>query len=195
MDVQKFRTIDILAFTGHKCLYGPLGIGGFVNLGKITLQEYLVGGTGSNSLSLDMPDGEESRYESASCNIVAVGGLKAALDVLDREKAFAHEKELTDMLVEQLSRINGVKLYVPNAGECHIGMVSFALEDMKSDDVGMILDEDYQIAVRTGYHCAPFIHEYLKDEKYLGTVRASVGKFSTKEDIARLCEAVEEILG
>lgn len=194
VDVRENPAMDVVAFAGHKCLYGPFGIGGFINVSHTPFQEYLVGGTGSNSLSLDMPDGEETKYESASCNIVAVGGLHAALDVLDREACFAHEKELTDRLVEGLSAIDGVKLYIPSDREHHIGIVSFTLENMKSDDVGMILDEDYQIAVRTGYHCAPFIHEHLKDEKYLGTVRVSVGRFNTKEDVARLCEAVEEIV-
>lgn len=195
LDVRKNKDIDIVAFAGHKCLYGPFGVGGFMNPGRAALEEYLVGGTGSNSLSLDMPEGTESKYEPASCNIPAISGLNAALDFLEGKECFAWEKELTDLLVEELGQIDGVNLYVPACRGRHIGIVSFTLEHMKSEDVGMILDEDYGIAVRTGYHCAPFIHEHLRDERYLGTIRVGLGLFNTKDDVARLCEAVREIAG
>ena len=91
LDIRKQRDIDILAFAGHKSLYGPFGIGGFVNVSGVPLNEYIVGGTGSNSLNLDMPTGEETKFESASSNVVSVAGLKAALDTLDIKKVFQHE--------------------------------------------------------------------------------------------------------
>lgn len=192
-DVRKDMGVDIIAFAGHKSLYGPFGIGGFINLAQVPLKEFIVGGTGSDSLNLDMPQGSETRYESSSSNIVAIAGLKAALEVLDVKEVYEHEKQLTEYLVENLRDISHVTLFVPNDENRHIGIVSLGLEGYKSEDVGMILDEDYSIAVRTGYHCAPFIHRHLKDEVYLGTVRIGLSRFNSSEDVDKLVAALREL--
>lgn len=186
---------DIIAFTGHKTLYGPFGIGGFVNVSGIPLDVFISGGTGSDSLNLDMPDGKESRYESSSCNIVAVAGLNAALKDINPELCMKREKELSDYLIEKLSSIKEIKMYLPRNQMQHVGIVSFTVEGINSEDIGMILDEDFDIAVRTGYHCAPFIHKYLKDTGTLGTVRVGLGQFLTKEDIDQLVMAIIDIVG
>lgn len=183
--------VTFLAFAGHKSLYGPLGIGGFVTSGKIKLNEVLVGGTGSNSLVLDMPAASPERYEFASTNIVAVAGLSQALKEVDYSNLLKEDK-LIKRLIDGLSEIEDVVLYTPDAIK-HRNIVSFNLRNYKSEDLGMILDDDFGIAVRTGYHCAPFIHKWLKDDKYLGTVRVGVGKFNTDEDIDALLDAVREI--
>ena len=192
IDVRN-NNVDILAFAGHKTLYGPFGIGGFINVSGIELEEYVTGGTGSDSLNLDMPNGMEAKYEASSCNIIAVAGLNAALTDICAEKCMVHERELTDYLINELQGNPKIKLFLPGNREQHVGIVSFIYEDMNSDDVGMILDEDYDIAVRTGYHCAPYIHDYLKDKSTLGTVRVGLGQFSTKEDIDALVRALKEI--
>lgn len=186
--------VDLIAFAGHKTLYGPFGIGGFINVSGIPLDIFISGGTGSESLNLEMPSGKETRYESASCNIVAVAGLNAALKVIDPDACMAHEKEVGDYLIKKLSEIRSVKMYVPKDRESHVGIVSFVVDGYISEDVGMILDEDFDIAVRTGYHCAPFIHKYLKDENTLGTVRVGLGQFSVKEDIDKLAMGLKEII-
>ena len=67
------------------------------------------------------------------------------------------------------------------------------MKNYKSEDIGIILDEDFDIAVRTGYHCAPYVHKYLEDEKYLGTVRIGLGRFNTKEDIDQLVDAISKL--
>lgn len=192
-DARKNNGADIIAFAGHKSLYGPFGIGGFINITHVPLNEYIVGGTGSDSLNLEMPKGDEAKYESASSNIVAIAGLKAALDVLDVKEIYEHEKELTVYLLEKLKALPNVKVYVPQDANKHIGIVSFVVEGYKSDDVGMILDEDYNIAVRTGYHCAPHIHAHLKDGKYLGTVRVGMSRFTSKEELDRLVDALKDL--
>lgn len=212
---------DIIAFAGHKSLYGPFGIGGFANITGIKLKEYITGGTGSNSLNLDMPDDLESKYEPASHNIIAIAGLRAALkdlffkmlpqsiggavtkvtegadcyrqSVTMQSRIFQKEKALTDYLIDSLSKIKGIKLFLPSNRDKHIGIVSFVLKDFKSEDVGMILDEDFGIAVRTGYHCAPFIHEYLSDKDSLGTVRVSLGQFNIEADIDVLVKALKSL--
>ena len=184
---------DFIAFAGHKTLYGPVGIAGFIDVAGVELEEYIVGGTGSDSLNLSMPVTSPSKYESASPNVVAIAGLAAALDEL--EGNYLKEKELSDYLIEKLGQIEGIKLYLPkNIIDNHVGIVSFNLEGYKADDIGIILDEDYGIAVRTGYHCAPYVHEHLKDEKYLGTVRVGIGKFNKKEQVDELVNAVIEIM-
>lgn len=197
VDTRKIKA-DFIAFAGHKNLYGPLGIGGFVCNSDYRLSVVLTGGTGSDSLNTDMPQAGSGRYECASPNISAIGGLCAALK-WRREKnvdaaLYEQERMLTTYLVEGLEKIPGVHLYLPPLQQ-HIGVVSFNVEGYQSADVGIILDEDYDIAVRTGYHCAPYIHDILGDREYMGTIRASVGYFTTKEDIDRIIEAVGEIAG
>ncbi len=186
--------VDIVAFAGHKTLYGPFGIGGFINVSGVKLQDFIAGGTGSDSLNLDMPNHPEGKYEAASSNVVAIAGLNAALQEVDLDNGYKKEKELTDYLIDRLRTVKGVKLFLPNNLDRHIGIVSFVLPGMESGDVGTILDEDYDIAVRTGYHCAPYIHDYIGDKKNSGTVRVGIGQFNTKEDIKVLINAIQEII-
>ena len=186
--------IDIIAFAGHKTIYGPLGIGGFINISGIPLDVFISGGTGSDSLNLEMPDGKESKYESASCNIVAVAGLNAALKVIDPVFCMRWEKELSDYLIDQLYSMKKIKVYLPGNQKQHVGIVSFVVQGFSSEDIGTILDEDFDIAVRTGYHCAPFIHKYLRDTGNQGTVRVGLGQFSTMNDIDKLIAGLKEII-
>lgn len=192
-DIRRNKGADILAFAGHKSLYGPFGIGGFINISNVPLKEFIVGGTGSDSLNLEMPKDDEAKYECASSNIVSISGLLAAIEVLNVREIYEHEKDLTDYLVESLQELKHIKLYVPSNRERHIGIVSFAVDGYKSEDVGMILDEDYNIAVRTGYHCAPFVHSHLNDEKFLGTVRVGISQFTKKEELDKLLDALAEL--
>lgn len=185
--------VDLIAFAGHKTLYGPFGIGGFINVSGIDLEEFIAGGTGSDSLNLEMPSGKESKYEASSSNVVAIAGLNAALQDLNQEEYLRHESELTDYLVEKLSKIKGIKTFIPENSDEHVGIVSFTVAGMNSEDVGMILDEDFDIAVRTGYHCAPFIHKYLNDEVNLGTIRIGLGQFTTTSDLDYLVKALNEL--
>lgn len=195
LDVRaELMAVDLICFAGHKTLYGPFGIGGFINVSGIPLDTFITGGTGSDSLNLEMPLGNEARYEASSSNIVAIAGLNAALDNLDQKYSLEQEKKMTSYLITQLSSIRGVKMLLPSNLERHVGIVSMVVEGFSSDDIGMILDEDFDIAVRTGYHCAPFIHKYLKDEKYLGTVRVGLGQFNTKSEIDDLCNAITNVL-
>lgn len=104
VDVRTLKA-DIIAFAGHKTLYGPLGIGGFINVSNVPIEEYIVGGTGSDSLNLDMPQVGAAKYESASSNIIAIAGLNAALSEVNLESDYIKEKELTTYLIEKLQKI------------------------------------------------------------------------------------------
>ena len=126
---------DVIAFAGHKTLYGPFGIGGFINVGRIDLDVFISGGTGSDSLNLEMPNGNEAKYESASSNIVAIAGLNAALVELNQQKCIAKEKKLYEQLIEKISRIDGVKLYLPKESRKTVGILSFSLEGYTSEEL------------------------------------------------------------
>lgn len=191
---SKELDLDIIAFAGHKTLYGPLGIGGFINLTGADLSEVLAGGTGSDSLNLDMPQNGSLKYEMASSNIVAIAGLNAAIDELNIENIYEHEKELTKYLIDEMKKISEITLYLPEDINKQVGIVSFNLAGYSAEELGMILDEDFDIAVRTGYHCAPYIHKWLRDERELGTVRVGIGRYTNKEEIQDLIVAVNDIL-
>lgn len=159
------------------------------------INTFIAGGTGSDSLNVHMPDTGSLRYEPASPNVVAAAGLLAAVKELEEnniEAGFAHERELTEYMVRRLESIEGMRMYLPPA-QCHIGIAAFNLEGYKASEVGLLLDEDYGIEVRTGYHCTPLIHDYLDDKKYSGVIRASVGRFTTREEIDALACALKEI--
>lgn len=188
------KYIDFIAFAGHKNLYGPFGIGGFIDKKSVLLKEYLVGGTGSDSTNLNMPEKSPNRYESSSSNIVAIAGLNAALKKIDIENSYVKEKQLTEYAISKLQNIYGVILYIPEDRQRHIGIISFNIKGMKADDVGTILDQDYDIAVRTGFHCAPYVHNFIRDLEFSGTVRIGIGQFNTESDIDLLCEALEELI-
>lgn len=184
---------DIIAFAGHKTLYGPFGIGGFINIGGIDLDVFISGGTGSDSLNLEMPDGKETKFESASSNIVAIAGLNAALKDLKQQDHLAKEVSLQGQLIEKMSCIDGVKIFGVADRYKSVGIISFSMEGYTAEELGVILDEDFDIAVRTGYHCAPYIHKYLKDTDTLGTVRVGLSQFTTEKDIDLLIKALREI--
>lgn len=187
--------IDFYVFAGHKTPYGPFGIGGFfIRHGK-KLDSFIAGGTGSDSLNVHMPESGTGRYEPASPNVLAAAGLLAAIKNVDNaeiERRLALEKEHMRYIADRLGSLHNVKLYLPPEDR-HAGIAAFNVKGYKASDVGMILDADYDIAVRTGYHCAPLIHEYLDDKEYSGVVRASISMFTTVDEIDALVRAVGEI--
>ena len=186
--------LDCVVFAGHKTLYGPLGIGGFVKKGSLKIAPFLAGGTGSDSLNLDMPI--DGGLEPSSPNVVAIAGLSKALELLEGEKMgqlHQQEQDMTKKLLEGVCGIEGLHTYLPPL-EAHVGIVALNVEGFQASDVGMLLDEDYNIAVRTGYHCAPLIHELLDDKEFGGVVRVSVGRFTTEEDVEKLIMALKEIM-
>ena len=193
---QDMENIDFIAFAGHKTLYGPFGIGGFIDNSGIKLKHVIVGGTGSNSLELSMPGESPNRYESSSHNIVAIAGLNAALKEIDVNENYRYEAELTQYATERLMQIPNIKMYRSGLLDNYIGIISFNIRNagLSAEDVGNILDEEFGIAVRTGYHCAPYIHKMIGDTEYNGTIRVGLGKFNTKDDIDTLCDALENVV-
>lgn len=187
--------VDFYVFAGHKTPYGPFGIGGFFIRQGEKMDSFVAGGTGSDSLNVHMPESGTGRYEPASPNVLAAAGLLAAIKNVDNaeiKRRLALEKEHTRYMADRLGSLHNVKLYLPPEDR-HVGIAAFNVKGYKASDVGMILDADYDIAVRTGYHCAPLIHEYLDDKEYSGVVRASISMFTTVDEIDALVRAVGEI--
>lgn len=196
IDVQKMR-IDLLAFTGHKSLYGPQGIGGLYirkGLGE-KLDPLMRGGTGSRSESQEQPDFMPDKYESGTPNTVGVAGLGAGvLFCLAQGVAHIRAKEegLTRTLIEGLRSIPGVTLYGCGDATRQVAICSFTIHNRSPSEITMELDEEFSIMSRPGLHCAPAAHQTINTSPQ-GTVRLSPGYFNTEEDIARALEAVEKI--
>lgn len=189
--------IDYLIFAGHKNLYASWGIGGFVKNSTSThhIIPAFAGGTGSDSLNLSMGDTYPGSFEFGSPNIIAIASLSASLKWLKQHgiyKISEKKKYLTNRLIEGLKSIPAV-LYLPSDGVEHTSVISFNVADYEPAEVGTILSSDFDIAVRTGFHCAPFIHDLIKTKERLGTIRVSVGYFNTEQDIDYLLKALRSL--
>lgn len=187
------NNVDYVVFDGHKSLYSIFGVGGFIKLGNDDLKPYIYGGTGSDSLNPNMPNDCPNKYEAGSHNIVAIYALIEGARWIKKEKIEKKERELTKYLIQNISEINKVKLFVPNDKNV-CGIVSISIDGYDSNDFADILDEEYDICVRSGYHCAPYVHDFVGSKEYNGTIRISVGAFNTKEEIDILISAIKEIL-
>lgn len=189
---MKKSNIDYVIFAGHKNLYSSWGIGGFVSVSATQLATTLAGGTGSDSLNLNMASELPVGFEVGSANIIAISSLNASLKWLKTTgvSVIANKKaELMERLIRGLREI-GVKLYLPTH---HTSVLSFNVNGYSANDVGTILSEEYDVAVRTGYHCAPFIHDLIDSKQYGGTVRVSVGYFNSEEDIDLLLDGIRSL--
>ena len=197
IDLRKIKGfVDFMAFAGHKNLQGPLGIGGFITTKATKLNVSFAGGNGSDSLNLDMPETGSARYEIGSPNISAIAGLNAGIKwVTDVgiENITAHKYRLISKLIKELENFRKVTVYKPKKEDFITGVISFVVDGYESSDVGQILDDEFDIAVRTGYHCAPTVHKIIDDTAYGGTVRVSVGYFNTEDDIDKLIEAIRSL--
>lgn len=194
VDVKKIvPLVDFIVFAGHKNLFGPLGVGGFINVSGIKLNTVFAGGTGSDSLNLEMPQDMPLKYEIGSPNISAIAGLSAGIKWVEDsglEAIANHKSQLIDRLVSGLSKLNKVNLFLPIKKDYLTGVLSFSVEGYEAHDVGMILNDEFDIAVRTGYHCAPLVHSLIGSEQNGGTVRVSVSYFNTVEEVDKLIEAI-----
>ena len=188
---------NALAFTGHKGLLGPQGIGGFIiddDLNDIA-KPVFVGGTGSMSYSLVQPDFLPDKFESGTLNTPGIAGLYSAINFINKETINAiHTKEmyLSRLLLDDLNNMDYVTLYGPNTTINRLSTFSINLNDMNSNEFSYYLDSKYNIITRTGLHCAPLAHKTIGTEN-MGTVRISIGYFNTVEDIKSLIDAIYHI--
>lgn len=194
LDVAKLG-IDMLAFPGHKSLYGPQGTGGLYIAPDMEVEPLVTGGTGSQSEAVRQPPVRPDRYESGTMNTPGIAGLGAGVDFVASESPAAlHSREwtLTQYAMEELLRIPGIRVLGPGLGRPRTAMASFTMEGIDSAEIAFVLDQHYRIAVRAGYHCAPLAHQTAKTEE-TGAVRASFGAFTTAVQIDGLLAALRDI--
>jgi len=188
--------IDIVAFTGHKSLLGPTGIGGLYVREGIEIKHTRAGGTGVRSAVRTHLDEYPYRLEYGTLNILGVAGLHAGLKwILEKGMHNIHEQEmrLTAMLRDGLKDADGVKLYCQDSLDNHISIFLFNVEGLEALNTGTILDVDYNIASRTGLHCAPLVHQQLGTDTIHGAVRFGIGPFNTDDHIAAAVQGVKDI--
>ncbi len=186
--------IDILIFTGHKALYGPMGIGGMLISGRVDMPAWRVGGSGFDSESEYHPLKLPYRLEAGTENLQGIVGLGEGLEFIIRQgmdNILSREIYLRNILIEGLKEIANLNIY--SSGQSRgLGIVSLKFDNIASIEAAAILDDEFGIAVRPGLQCAPYMHRHLGTFPD-GTLRLSLGFFNTEEDILKAIEAVKSI--
>ncbi len=192
------ENVDLLAFTGHKSLYGPMGTGGLIighRVDEARLEPLKQGGTGSLSEREEQPDFLPDACESGTPNAVGLAGLEAGIRwVQERgvEAIRAYEQALTRELIEGLRTILGVTVYGCQEAERQIAVVAFNVADLQPSDIGLRLDDEHGILCRVGLHCAPAAHKTLGTFP-VGSVRFGLAALNTIEEVHAAVEAVRQI--
>lgn len=209
IDVEAMA-IDVLGFSGHKSMLGPVGTGGMyiseraysVESGACEggpIRPTIYGGTGgtlSGSIEDLNPPGLPGAFEVGTCNVVGRAGLLAALEdeaVPAHEVSLAHERRLVGMFIDRFADDDRVRILGPRGTERRHGVVSFTVVGHTANEVSAYLDGEHSIVVRAGLHCAPGAHGAMGTLE-AGAVRVSPGPFSTDEEMARLLVAMEKLL-
>ena len=185
--------VDILAFTGHKSLFGPVGTGGYYVRRGIVFKPLMYGGTGRNSSVITYGAGDYE-YEVGTQNAVAFAGLNAGVEyVMARGIDSIAEKECSQMrrIYLALSSLTDVTVYAGDDGS-RGPLLSFNINGLKPQDAAYILYNAYGITLRTGLHCSPLIHNALRTQPY-GTLRVSISDLTADSDIDRFLSAVGDI--
>jgi cysteine desulfurase family protein len=189
------NNISFLAFTGHKCLFGPPGTGGICVADHAQIEGTIYGGTGVRSAHPYHLEEYPYRLEAGTLNLAGIAGLSAGVRwVMGKgiENIHKHELELLGILQDGLSQIPGVTIHGTRSLERRVPTLSVSLENYDAADVGAFLDVDHDILTRTGLHCAPLLHEHYGTSPR-GTVRFSIGPFNTEDQILKAVRAVEAI--
>lgn len=184
--------IDLLAFPGHKSLYGPQGSGGLYVREGLQLKTITEGGTGSQSELLTQPEEMPDRLESGTLNVPAIVGLGAAVDFILAEGTaalYGHDKMLHDYFIENIQNINGITVY-GNGSSAAVAALN--INGLDCITAAALLNDEYGIAVRSGLHCAPSAHKSLGTLKS-GSIRFSFGYFTQKREIDAAVHALYKI--
>jgi cysteine desulfurase family protein len=195
IDVQEMF-IDLLAFPGHKSLLGPTGTGALYVGPRAKVGAWREGGTGGDSSSETQPREFPYFLEGGTPNVLGIAGLAAGIRTIQEKGAatiHAHEVALTERLWRKLEEMEGCEVFGHRDAARRVGTLSFRTAALPATEVGGILDQAFDIAVRPGLHCAPTIHRALGTFPE-GTVRVSPGLFNTEADIDCLADALAEIV-
>jgi cysteine desulfurase family protein len=197
IDVDRDQ-IDLLAFTGHKSLGGPTGTGGLLFGERVDVEQFsplIHGGTGSRSEHEAQPDFLPDKFESGTANAVGLAGLATGVRWIMAggvDTIRHHEMELTQQLVDGLQSIPGVTVHGPRDARQQVATISFNIDGRPPSEVGLWLDDEYDIMCRVGLHCAPAAHRTLGTFPS-GTVRFSLGAFNTRHEVDTAISAVQEL--
>ncbi len=189
------KHVDLLAFPGHKGLMGPQGTGGLYVREGIDISTIIEGGTGSASEMYYQPDDFPDRLESGTQNVAALAGLGAGVKFVLREGIRAireKESELSGYFKSEILNIPKIKLYGTDNPKNQAGVAAVNIFGMDCVEIATKLDNEYNIAVRAGLHCAVLAHESL-GTKETGSVRFSFGYFNTKNEVDRAIYALYKI--
>ncbi len=196
VDMQKYG-IDMLCASGHKGLYGPMGVGFFSLSSRMNELESLIqGGTGSRSEEEIQPHFLPDKYESGTPNMPGIAGLSAALQWLDatrRDLIYAHELTLRAMLKEALKAIPRVMVCDVEKSYATTGVLSCSIKGESISAVARKLNDQYGILTRVGLHCSPATHRSIGTFSQGGTIRFSPSFFTSNEDIEYVISAIKEI--
>lgn len=194
IDVEE-QHIDMLAFTGHKGPFGPTGSGGLYVGKNVKLRAWREGGTGFEPESISQPDTLPFQLESGTPNSVGIVGLRTGIEFCIKEGIETirqHERKLALRLVSGLESDYRFEIYGNVDEDRKVGIVSINIKGLKSGEVGAILDNTFNIAVRPGLHCAPYTHQRIETFPE-GTIRLSPGYFNTMEEIEETVSGLKEI--
>lgn len=194
IDVQEMN-IDLLAFPGHKALFGPMGTGALYIKEGIIVKSLKEGGTGSYSHSIDQPDLYPDSLESGTPNGVGIIALGKGIDFINEvglENIRNHEISLKNHFIELLKDNEDVILY-GTLDDRQGAVVSLNVKDMDSSEISYILSDEFDIYTRPGFHCAPLAHKTMGTEE-LGAIRFSFGYYNTLEEIDKTVEALLNII-
>lgn len=194
IDVQEMN-IDLLAFPGHKALFGPMGTGALYIKEGIIVKPLKEGGTGSYSHSIDQPDLYPDSLESGTPNGVGIIALGKGIDFINEvglENIRNHEMSLKNHFIELLKDNEDVILY-GTLDDRQGAVVSLNVKDMDSSEISYILSDEFDIYTRPGFHCAPLAHKTMGTEE-LGAIRFSFGYYNTLEEVEKTVEALLSII-
>ncbi len=194
IDIQSMN-IDLLAFPGHKSLFGPTGTGALYVGPQAKLRPWREGGTGGDSSSETQPRELPYYLEGGTPNVLGIAGLAAGVRYVQErglDSIHAHEMDLVERLWRYLES-KSLRVFGHRDPTRRVATISFACDTLGAAELGGILDESFDIAIRPGLHCAPYIHRSLGTFPE-GAVRVSPGPFNTAEDIDALTAALDEIL-
>lgn len=169
----------VYCFAGHKSLYGPMGTGGFYYGEEVDFAPLKQGGSGIESFKTSMPDEKPVRWEAGTANVHGFAGLAAGMDFVLQDGYFETKDKIFARLLDGIHALDGYEMFYPE--EKGTAVVSIRRADMSSQELSMLLEE-HDIATRSGYHCAPLLHEYLHT-KESGLCRLSPSYFTTEEEI------------
>jgi cysteine desulfurase family protein len=196
IDIAEMK-IDVTCFTGHKSLFGPTGTGGMYMAEHVDLMPCRSGGTGVKSALKTQPRDYPWRFEFGTLNTMGIAGLLAGQRWISSRGGvgalYKEEMVHARRLHSALEAIDNVTMYCADMERDHLPVFVFNIDGLPADQVGQLLDVEHNVITRTGLHCAPLVHEGIGTAEIDGTVRFSVGAFTTDDDIDRAIAAVADI--